>query len=671
MCFFRELQRGASWLGVLASAATLQAATKNDLARVTPVGPNEPIPAVDFLRQPALIEPRLNRAGTHLAARISAADDHVQLLVQDLATKKFEFLNGLEELDITWFRWLDDGHILFNCGSLELFVTDIRDLKMSHRVHYCFPDLVGVPENNRMRPLIWIRSDPYDRGKSTGVVALKAELADMRPVGWDGDNVRKLSYRELNQEHVAHQFPQPTGGLEIGYFCDKDGNLAFGATDKQGVITLHSYVNDTWQACPIDCEERPIQAAGNKAGEIVVLARGPIGTPSALQFMDAASGKLGDVLLQDDQYDVEGTLFRDPGSRDIVGVAYDRAAPTMVWFNEGYRALQKKVEAYFPDLIVRIIDGDREGKHFVLKTWSDRQPPAYFLLDVEKNTLGLIKSSAPWIDPKRMQPTNMFKYKTRDGQKMDAYLTMPPGASKANPVPLMVLPPPGLWNRASIGYHAETQYFVSRGYAVLQPNHRWSAGYAWMFPRDDEWAFDKMAQDINDATQLVLKSGLVDRRRVAIMGVGFSANLALGAVVNSPDTYQASIVITGVFDLMRFVKELKYYEHDDASYGRLVRKLGDPKRDVARLDAASPSRHIDQIRSPVLVAEHRETAGEQLVQSNGLLAELRKWKVPHEEVWVTGGMHGLQNIENTLTFHTRVEAFLAKHLPPTPATAAP
>lgn len=657
------------WFAVTAAATGLQAVNKADLARITPVPSNEPIPAIDFLREPYFQSPQLNRAGTHIAAMISAADSHVQLLVQEIAAQKFEYLIAPDEMDVTSFAWLDDKHIVFTVQYNRMFVGEVGDFKHAYRaLEYCSPTLVSVPEANRIRPVIWIRlqGDPNPYGH---VITLKADLADTRPVVEDADGVRSIDWRELNEEHIGHQYPRPTGGLPANFYGDKEGELSFCQTFKDGRPALLQLTNDTWTPSPVDAEERRIIAAGNKPGEAVVVVRNPPGTPSAVQFMEVSTGKLGDVLLQDPGYDFDGWLFRDPASHDIVGAVYDRAVPTVVWFNEAFRNLQKTVDAFFPGLVVRIVDVDRAGKKFLLSTWSDRQPVAYYVLDIEKNAVGLIKNSVPWLDPKRMSATSLMPFKTRDGHKLDAYVTIPASASKTNPVPLLVLIDTGLWGRTTAGFNAIAQYFASRGYAVLRPNHRWSAGYAWMFPREDEWALDKMAQDINEATKTVLRTGLIDRSRIAIMGGSLSGTLALSAVVDQPQLYHGAITVQGVFDFAQYIKEQKYNELTNPLYGILVRKLGDPSRDKEKLDQMSPARHGDQIQIPIFISQHREARGESVAQSRSLISTLEAHHIPHELHWVSGIWYGTERLDDSIEIYTGIEAFLAKYMPPGTAAA--
>lgn len=59
--------------------------------------------------------------------------------------------------------------------------------------------------------------------------------------------------------------------------------------------------------------------AGNAPGELIVLDEREAGHPRAFRFMDAATGDLGDVLLEDVGYDFNGWLYRDPVTRNVVG----------------------------------------------------------------------------------------------------------------------------------------------------------------------------------------------------------------------------------------------------------------------------------------------------------------------------------------------------------------
>jgi dipeptidyl aminopeptidase/acylaminoacyl peptidase len=276
----------------------------------------------------------------------------------------------------------------------------------------------------------------------------------------------------------------------------------------------------------------------------------------------------------------------------------------------------------------------------------------------------MFNNSAPWIDPKRMRPTNVIKFKTRDGRRLDAYLTMPEGASKENPPPLIVLPHGGPHARDYWRFDAEAQFFASRGYAVLKPNYRGSPGYNWMFPIEDEWDFMKMHADVTDAARAMVASKLVDADRVAIMGASFGGYLAISGVVNEPGLYRCAIAEAGVFDWERLVLDAKFDRFDSPQYARLIYKLGDPKRDPGKFDAISPGRRADTIRVPVFVTGGKDDPVVEIAQSKKLVSMLEKGGVPHETYFVREEGHGMAHIEHQVELYGRIEKFLAKHMAP-------
>lgn len=66
-------------------------------------------------------------------------------------------------------------------------------------------------------------------------------------------------------------------------------------------------------------------------------------------------------------------------------------------------------------------------------------------------------------------------YQARDGADIPGYLTLPVTGTKS--LPTIVLPHGGPSARDDWGFDWMAQYFAARGYAVLQPNFRGSAGY--------------------------------------------------------------------------------------------------------------------------------------------------------------------------------------------------
>ena len=666
-------------------------AAKLNLERVAPVPDDQPIPVMDFFRPRILQQPSISRDGAHIAAIVTAGFDRHDLLVYDVATQKIDLINGRVDNDIYAFRWLDNRRLLFQLAARKLYGVGLLAAEVGHLreaypiLQYYNSLIVSVPDANPLHPLVWNRYDSLDdiAQRDLGVAAVNTSVKTGRIFNLLAADISMAQIdetRENNERHIVRRYPAPPSGLVTSYMADKAGELAFCETMTDGTATLYYLQDHTWKRSPIDTDDITIIGPGEKPGELVVIGARQEGKPRAVQFMDAATGQPGDLILQDQAYDFysgglsTGWLHHDPVTHQILGAAFDRTGPTDIWFNDSYRALQKIIESMFPGKAVRIIDSDDAQKMFLVAAYSDRQPVVYSWVNLEKRIAGLFKESAPWIDPKRMQPVNILKFKTRDGHRLDAYLTLPKGASKENPPPLVVLPHGGPWARDSWGFDEEAQFLASRGYAVLQPNYRGSPGYDWMFPPDDRYDFIKMHDDVTDATRTMMHSGLIDPHRVAIMGGSFGGYLAIAGVADEPDLYRCAVTIAGVFDWAQMIRDKKYDQYDSPTFGYLMRKLGNPSDHPAHFDAISPGRRVDRIHVPVFVSGGKEDSTVDIGQSRALVAELERHHVPHETYIVGEEGHGMQHLDKQVELYTRIEAFLDRYLknaaPQTVAAAA-
>ncbi|MDD2765714.1 MAG: prolyl oligopeptidase family serine peptidase [Opitutaceae bacterium] len=675
-------------LGAFALALTLPhraAADKLDLERITPVPSNESIPVADFFRLPLMSSPTLNLSGTHIAALVSGGEDRTNLMVYELKTKKIETIGLRGDTDIYTVSWLNADRLVFGISIQKRSPFSLCAAEVG-KLNYSYPllqnvgsTLIAVPPKDRLHPLFNLMPNTGNTGKYAEAVTVDAKLSsggfldftgmETMLSGADLDKVTKS-----NQHHILIRHPilETPDGLNLYYLADKEGRLAFGITSTKGVSTLHQLAGEKWVRCPEDLDEIKVIGSGEKPGEIVVLGARQGGKPRPLQFMNAADGTPGEVLVQDPAYDADGRLYRDPVSQDIVGVYYDRVGPEVVWFSEAYRNLQKVVDRQFPGLMVRIINTDETGKMVLLRTFSDRQPETYHWVDLENHTAGLIQNSRPWIDPHRMQPMSTIKFKTRDGRRLDAYVTLPAGASKQNPSPLVVLPPTTFGERNTWGFNAEVQFLASRGYTVLQPNCRGSSGYHWMFPVADEWAFRKMSDDVTDATKALLESGFVDRNRVAILGTGFGGYLALSGAAYDPTLYRCVVAISPMtLDWEKMIEECKYAQFSSTQYDLFLRKLGDPKKEPEKFDAIAPLRHAGQIQAAVLIANGEKDSSYVISESKELAAIVRRNHVPAETISFLNEAGGIHHLDHKVELYSRIEAFLAENLKPAGRASAP
>jgi len=667
-----------AFLFLLFAACALAADEKIDLDRRTPVPANEKMPIADFLRAEFLADPTINPGGTHVAAVVSAGEDKSRLIVYELATMKAEGYDPPAQSILFDVTWLTDSRLTFKMGLYKtytsgLYATEVGRLSTPYPLLQSQSSrLLAVPRSQRTRPLASIPADYRDAGRDGHVYVLNTDnrtgkIVNMMMIGASEGDAEEIDV--ANRNHISERITGPTEGYGAGFLADREGKLAFAFTSENGVFAMHRRVGDGWEKAPVNLDEVDVLGFGRTHDEVIV--RGPRieGQPRTLQFLDVASGALGEVLINDQAYDFNGSLYYQPGPNNILGARFERNSPVMAWFHPDFLELQKLIDGYFPGLVVRLIGADERGGILLVETYSDRQPSCYYWINLEKKAFGPIEKSMPWIDPGRMRPTSIIKYKTADGQRLDAYVTLPAGASKEHPAPLIVLPPgitqPNRSNyrvdltRASWHFDRQVQLWASRGYAVLQPNHRGSAGYGWMFPKEDAWAFGKMADDIAAATRALVGSGYVDPKRVGIQGFGLSAYLAVAAAESNPDLFQAVVAIQGTYDWARQFSNVKEASLAEVNYGVLARNLGNE----TNLKAISVNDKVSKIRGAVLVAYQREF-GEETAQSTNLVSNLARAGIVHKSVPIGGARSTINLVQNQVEMFSRIEEFYAEHIRP-------
>jgi len=641
----RPLSGTAACLGILLFASGSYAGQENPaLERIVPVPAGEAIPITDFFRPYLFYQPQLNHAGTQLAAVVSNTLNAQDLVLVDLKTGATDRMSGDVATDIYDFSWLTDDMMMFSTGyskewAQAMWVVRIANTNSNHMT--ARPGLViGIPENDRLRPIVW------------------PGIANEGPM--------QIDVRGVRGGEIINRYPDPDDGSIISYQSDRNGELAFAITSKDGSYKLHRLVDGNWVRCPVDLDNQTMLGAGDRPGEIIVAPLSGAGRPGPVMRMDAVTGKPVGVLYQDLRYSAQDAwLYRDRATRKVAGIRIDRRGPETVWIDPAYAELQHKFDAAFPGQRVEIFGSDDARSKLVVRTWSDVNPGAYYIVDLAAHSVGLLKKAAPWLDPGRLRPMKTITYRARDGAPIEAYLTMPAGVSKESPAPLVVYPHGGPWVRDAWGYDPVVQFLASRGYAVFQPNYRGSEDYDWRFPAADRYDFIKMRNDVTDGTNALIRSGYIDRNRIAIMGGSFGGYLALCGAAFEPNLYRCAITLSGVFDWGRVMDEARQDNYfDSARYLYFRRHLGDPKADPAKFDAISPLRHMDKARIPVFIFHGWDDLIASIAESKALVSELDARGIPYEKHFFEREQHGLSHLENAVEIYSDIAAFLDKYTAP-------
>lgn len=662
--------RNISLLFCAALLSETSALSGSDLIeRVVPVPADEQVPIVDFFRPSHFSNPSINPSGTHVAALVPVDSHREGMVIADLVKGKFKTLHGSKDMDISKLWWMSDDRILFSVIRENLYAAGLyvatRDAKSYVVEQYSACRVIGIPQSNPLRPVVWISQNAYDDLKDAGVVQINSAKSlrknSVHPGTAGGSLDTGLAVYGVNAS-VSRGYPKPEG-VAVGYVADRFGELAFALTSFEDGNRLFRLEGKSWEACPVDLDRYLVIGPGDRDGELLVLGPRQQGKPRALFRLDAVSGTLGEMVYQDPEYDLEAIgLVRHPTTRELMGLKIWGLGMKTVWFDPTMDKVQQMLAPNFRGEIVSIVDVDDRLNNFLIATYSDRRPPVYHRLDLEKKWLGLVKDSGPWIDPKRTRPMHALDYQTRDDKKLEGFLTLPEGASKENPVPLVVLPHGGPWVNDSWGWDPESQFLASRGYAVFKPNYRGSTGYDWLFDPADTVDFRKMHEDVTDGVHGLIGTGLIDPDRIAIMGGSFGGYLALCGATFEPDLYKCAVSMAGVFDWEQMVTDVRRNDETRARYRALLDLIGNPKEEAEKFEEISPLRHVKNIKIPVFVAHGGEDQVVSIGQSKRLISELKSNDVEHVVHFERREAHGTADLKNRIELYSAIETFLAENL---------
>ena len=324
--------------------------------------------------------------------------------------------------------------------------------------------------------------------------------------------------------------------------------------------------------------------------------------------------------------------------------------------------LQAMIDRALPGAANTVIGASEDESQIMIRSWSDRQPGVFYLLDRQRQQLRKIFDTAPWLRPARLARTLPLQYAARDGLVIHGYLTLPHGAAKTN-LPLVVLPHGGPWVRDVLSYDPDVQFLASRGYAVLQVNYRGSPGYGEAFSKAGRHQIGKGIQnDITDGVKWAIQAGIADRRRIAIVGSSYGGYSAEWALTNTPELYRCGVSIAGVSDWLRIIKVENHQEETRIAYRYWKEQIGDPDTDETTLREISPIYHVDRIRAPIFVAHGQEDPVVPISQSRRLVAALKDRGLPYEEMFRPAEGHGFSSYEDRLELYRRMGEFLDKNM---------
>ena len=292
------------------------------------------------------------------------------------------------------------------------------------------------------------------------------------------------------------------------------------------------------------------------------------------------------------------------------------------------------------------------------------QTPAVVTVDVESGETTVVRRPSPAkTDPACISLAQPISFPSAGGRTSHGLYYPPANGAfelpEGQPPPLIVQAHGGPTARAGASFSLSTQFWTSRGFALVDVDYGGSSGYgrAYRQALNGQWGVVDV-EDVTAAAEYLVSTGRADAKRIAIHGGSAGGFTVLAALAGS-EVFSAGGDFYGVSDLEALARDTHKFE------SRYLDTLIGPYPQTKPLyEARSPINHLDRFRTPLIILQGADDPVVPPNQARMILEALRSRQVPVAYLEFPGEAHGFRRSETIiaakqaeLCFYGRVLGF--------------
>ena len=429
---------------------------------------------------------------------------------------------------------------------------------------------------------------------------------------------------------------------------------------ERGVFRILRKNGQGWNEIYRQEDGRSLRVYGLTQDKSALIAVGAMGEDRSAVWTIPLDGTGRKVLLADPGSDVEA-IVTDSYTSAPVGAWVGGTRPEMRWFDSDAEARQRALTKSFGGLSVSVDSHTTDRSRVVARVWAPSTPGIYYLVDFAKGKADIVGDDYPALTGVPMGEVRAISYKSRDGVDIPAYVTLPADAPQLK-LPLVVMPHGGPESRDEPGFDWWTQFLASRGYAVLQPQFRGSTGFgeAFRLAGYRQWG-GTMQNDVTDGVKALIDQGLVDPKRICIVGASYGGYAALAGAAFTPDLYACAVSVNGISDLPGMLGNAEKRGGEESNALAYWTAHIGAAHDPAVI-AASPFRVADRIKTPILLIHGENDTVVPIMQSQIMANALKESGKTHAFIRLEGEDHWLSRSDTRIRLLQELDVFLARYL---------
>lgn len=463
---------------------------------------------------------------------------------------------------------------------------------------------------------------------------------------------RRLVFR--NDRNVAGWVADLEGNLRLGFRVRPDGGTEVLRVEGDSLVVIYDCTHEE------TCNPFRFHKDGRRA--YMITDKGERDR-SELVLLTVATGAT-EKVEGDPQGQVDfGQAIFSERTDELIATSYTGDRVRIYPRDSLFARDMARLRAALPEGDLFFRTPSQDDRVWIVKTVLDTDNGPNYLYDRATGKVELLYRPYPKIPVEHMAPMGAVRYRARDGIEVPAYLTLPKGVPARN-LAVVVLPHGGPWGRDGWGYDPLVQFLANRGYAVLQPNFRGSAGFGKRYLNlgNKQWGTGTMQHDISDGVRWLVSEGIADSERVAIMGGSYGGYATLAGVAFTPDLYAAGVSIVGPSSILTLLNSIPpYWEPIKKIFAVRVGDVSNPE-DSVRLRAQSPLYSATAITAPLLVVQGANDPRVKKAESDQIVVALRDLGRTVEYLVAPDEGHGFAGELNNIATYAKIEQFLARHV---------
>lgn len=476
-------------------------------------------------------------------------------------------------------------------------------------------------------------------------------------------NQRDKRYNDLYKMDIESLTPELIFKNEEGYtlqaITKNEAYLALGKTINTNDSDLYLYEISSGTLTKINENQSANSAEDFTPDDRALLYTTDDGGEFAyLMSYDLATGSRENVAEK--QWDITGSYFTDKGTYRVTYSNEDaKNAIEVIEVATGKPLELPDIEG----MDVNNVGFSSDEKLMRFYAGGSNSPSNLYVYNLESGQVNQLTDVLnPEIASGDLVKAEVIRFASFDGLEIPAIYYMPHQASESEPVPALVWVHGGPGGQSRQGFSPLIQYLVNHGYAVLAVNNRGSSGYGKTFYQMDDLNHgDKDLKDCIAGKDWLASQPGIDGTKIGIIGGSYGGYMTMAALTFAPEEFDVGVNIFGVTNWIRTLRSIPAWW--ESSRIALYKELGDPySADSVRLEAISPLFHTEQVTKPLMVLQGAQDPRVLQVESDEIVAGVRKNGVPVEYVLFEDEGHGFLKKENQIKGYSQILEFLDVHL---------